>query len=155
MDSYDFIFDSSLLDENKYPSFVIRNKNYLGSLDTDNLPLYVYYNSSLFNFNKLDFSTIVNNGSTSNYVGTNQDFNFSVNGNQNSFDVGVSSGEIFEFDEEIKVQYKGGLQYFKDKIIDMFEFVSEFYNTMPEKFRIAFSLIFVLLIGITLFRLLL
>ena len=37
----------------------------------------------------------------------------------------------------------------------MFEFVSEFYNTMPEKFRVAFSLIFVLLIGIALFRLLL
>ena len=63
--------------------------------------------------------------------------------------------KIFEFDEEIKVQYKSGLQYFKDKIIDMFEFVSEFYNTMPEKFRVEFSLIFVLLIGITLFRLLL
>lgn len=155
MDSYDFIFDSSLLSDNKFPSFVIRNRNYLGSLDTDNLPLYVYYNSSLFNYNKLDFSTNVNSGSTSNYVGTNQDFNFSVNGSQNSFDVGVSSGEIFEFDEDIKVHYKSGLQYFKDKIIDMFEFVSEFYNTMPNKFQVAFSLIFVLLIGIALFRLLL
>lgn len=155
MDSYDFIFDSSLLSDNKFSSFVIRNRNYLGSLDTDNLPLYVYYNSSLFNYNKLDFSTNVNNGSTSNYVGTNQDFNFSVNGSQNSFDVGVSSGEVFDFDDDIKVYYKSGLQYFKDKIIDMFEFVSEFYNTMPNKFQVAFSLIFVLLIGIALFRLLL
>ena len=153
--SIPFEYDLNLLDENKFPSFVIRNRNYLGSMDTDNLDLIVRYNSSLFNYNKLDYSTIVSNGSTSNYFGTNQDFNFTYNDNQNSFDVGVSSGEIFEFDEEIKVQYKSGLQYFKDKIINMFDFVSEFYNTMPNKFQVAFSLIFVLLIGIALFRLML
>lgn len=155
MDDYLFEFDSSLLDENKYSAFVIENINYLGSLDTGNLPLYVYYNSSLFNYNKLNYSTNVNNGSTNSYISSGSDFNLIINGSQQTITGGVNSGHIFEFDEEIKVQYKSGLQYFKDKIIDMFEFVSEFYNTMPEKFRVAFSLIFVLLIGIALFRLLL
>lgn len=155
MSFIDFVFDSSLLEENKYSAFVVENPNYLGSYDTDNLDLYISYNSSLFNFNKLNYSTIVNNGNTDGYVSTGNDYNFIINGSQQTITGGSNSGHIVNFDNEIKVQYKGGLQYFKDKIIDMFEFVSEFYNTMPEKFRIAFSLIFVLLIGITLFRLLL
>lgn len=151
----DFAFDSNLLEEDKYSAFVLENLNYLGSNDTDNLDLYVYYNSSLFNYNELNYSTIVNSGNTDSYVSTGGDYNFTINGSQQTITGGVNSGHITEFDEEIKVQYKVGLEYFKDKIIDMFEFVSEFYNTMPEKFRIAFSLIFVLLIGIALFRLLL
>lgn len=154
MDVY-FKFDESLLSDNKFPSFLILNKNYLGSLDKDNLNLYVYYNSSLFNFNKLSYSVIVNNGVTDNYVSNENDFDFTINGSQQTITGGINSGFIFEFDEEIKVQYNNGFQYFKDKIIDMFNFVSEFYNTMPEKFQIAFSFIFILLIGIVLFRLLL
>ena len=111
--------------------------------------------SSLFNYNKLNYSINVNNGSTNSYISSGSDFNLIINGSQQTITGGVNSGHIFEFDEEIKVQYKSGLQYFKDKIIYMFEFVSEFYNTMPNKFQVAFSLIFVLLIGIALFRLLL
>lgn len=150
-----FEFDENLLNENKYSSFLIVNRNYLGSLDTDNQNLYVYYNSTLFNVNKLKYSVVVNNGTTNNYVSTENDFNFITNGSQNSYIGGINSGFIFEFDEEIKVQYKRGLEYFKDKIIDMFNFVNDFFNIMPEKFQVAFSLIFVLLIGIALFRLLL
>ena len=155
MEFIDFLFDSSLLEESKFPCFVIENINYFGDLDTDNLDLYIFYNSSLFNINNLNTSININNGSTNNYISSDGDFNFTSNGSQQTITGGLNSGHIYIFDEEIKVQYKRGLQYFKDKIIDMFEFVSEFYNTMPEKFRVAFSLIFVLLIGIDLFRLLL
>ena len=117
--------------------------------------IYLDYNSSLFNINILKYSVIVDNGNTSDYVSSEFDFDFTINGNQQVTSGGVNSGEIFEFDDDFNVQYKSGLEYFRDKIIDMFNLVSDFYNTMPDKFRFCFGLVFVLLIGISIFRLLL
>lgn len=153
--SVNFMYDKNLLLENKYSAFYISNPNYLGVLDTDNQDLYITYNSSLFNYSVSN--VVYNNGSGTFLPGVSFDSNidFTVNGSQGNVESNPDMWIPTEFDEEIKVQYKRGLEYFKDKIIDMFEFVSEFYNTMPEKFRVAFSLIFVLLIGIALFRLLL
>ena len=150
-----FVFDSSLLSESKFPSFTFRNRNYLGTNDTENQDIYVYYNSSLFNINKLKYSLIVDNGNTSDYVSSEFDFDCTINGSQQTITGGANSGEIFEFDDDFNVQYKSGLEYFRDKIIDMFNLVSNFYNTMPDKFKICFSLVFVLIIGISIFRLLL
>lgn len=151
-----FEFDSSLLSQNKFSSFVFDNRNYLGSNDTDNQDIYIYYNSSLFNINKLKYSVIVDNGNTSTSVSPENDYDFIINGSQLTRPSGsANGGYIFEFDDEIKVQYRTGLEYFRDKIIDMFNLVSNFFNTMPDKFRICFGLVFVLLIGISIFRLLL
>lgn len=151
-----FEFDSSLLSQNKFSSFVFDNRNYLGSNDVDNQDIYIYYNSSLFNINKLKYSVIVDNGNTSTSVSPENDYDFIINGSQQTRPSGsANGGYIFEFDDEIKVQYRTGLEYFRDKIIDMFNLVSNFFNTMPDKFRICFGLVFVLLIGISIFRLLL
>lgn len=151
-----FSYDSSILSNSHYPCFLISNPNYLGSIDINNKDVYVYYNSSLFNF-KSTFHVYFNGeDDTSFFHFEGLDINF-IDENNDYVSYPIDETVFYDsgYEDTIINKYNNLLEFFKDKIISFFELVSHFFNTMPVKFQYGFSLIFILFVAIYLFRLLL
>ena len=155
-----FVYDSSMLLDSHYPCFLLSNPNYLGTAFTNSnyKDVYLYYNSSLFDFKSTNHVYVNddpdNNSTYFNFENISFDF---IDSDNNYVSHLADSTHFYDsgYDDTIINKFNDLLEYFKDKITSFFELVSQFFVAMPIKFKNAFSLIFLLFVGIYLFRLLL
>lgn len=156
-----FEYDISKIKDNLYSSFVVINNNVVDSVDdnTNNPNVVLKYNSSLFTYNYINTQTFISGGVTSKkdiiQPGTSIDI-VDLDGSSNSSiisdtDVGY---DLFT-DVDISSYYNDSLNYFKDKIIEFLDLISNMFNSFPSKIKYFYVLMFMFVCGFIIIKLIL
>lgn len=155
-----FTFNKDLVSNNVFPLFLVLNSDIGNNPNEEVYPNYiVQYNSSIFNYFMIKQNLVLSDNG--NYYDDNFDSGTTINitdkdGVQKDYTVspGDSGFQLFS-DVDISSYYKNSLDYFKDKIITMFDLVSDLFGSFSVKVKYFFVLMFMLVVGLIIIRLLL
>lgn len=155
-----FTFNKDLVSNNVFPLFLVLNSDIGNNPNEEVYPNYiVQYNSSIFNYFLIKQNLVLSDNG--NYYDDNFDSGTTINitdkdGVQKDYTVspGDSGFQLFS-DVDISSYYKNSLDYFKDKIITMFDLVSDLFGSFSVKVKYFFVLMFMLVVGLIIIRLLL
>ena len=155
-----FIFNKDLVSNNVFPLFLVLNSDIGNNPNEEVYPNYiVQYNSSIFDYFMIKQNLVLSDDG--NYYDDNYESGTTINitdkdGVQKDYTVspGDSGFQLFS-DVDISSYYKNSLDYFKDKIITMFDLVSDLFDSFSVKVKYFFVLMFMLVVGLIIIRLLL